>query len=92
MVSVVCIVSCVVLYRAKVEPPPLDDVAVASQPSDSTDTTGQDDSSFTRTRKLFPETWLWENLHVTGYFPNPQLPFSIPIHSDTNTYDASGWW
>jgi len=59
----------IVFYRAKVEPA----IDVAFKQSDSTPIgddaadTASSPSSSIRTRKLFPETWLWENVYVTGY-------------------------
>lgn len=83
----------VVFYRAKVEPP----LDVAFQPSDSTPLgddaadTASSPSSSIRTRKLFPETWLWENVHVTGYpfFQSTYAETNFPSVSLTHTHDAS---
>ena len=99
----------VVFYRAKVEPA----IDVAFKQSDSTPIgddaadTASSPSSSIRTRKLFPETWLWENVYVTGYpfFQSylrnrNKLPIRFP---DTHTYttlpgfsnlinSTFGWW
>lgn len=73
--------SSVVTYRRKNFED--DVVAYAAQPNELPEPPVDDDKvSSIRTRTRFPETWLWENLLVNGYFqniPKPLLPLDINI-------------